>query len=149
MKKLILFFCILLAFSACKKGENDIAPKKPADAVAGTYTLTSFRYASGSDAINLPKMPYTQSGQTISGTVKLTPTSEETISVTLTLKVTGQQNSTIDIDNIDVKKTSEAYGLYLDGELVADADGDNIIFNVSETDAQTGEVLELKFNATK
>ncbi|QDK80383.1 hypothetical protein EXU85_17945 [Spirosoma sp. KCTC 42546] len=149
MKKLILFLCILLAFSACKKGENDIAPKKPADAVAGTYTLTSFRYASGSDAINLPKMPYTQSGQTISGTVQLTSTSEETVSLTLTLKITGQQNSTIDIDNIEVRKTSEAYGLYLDGELVADADGNNIIFNVSETDAQTGESLELKFNATK
>ncbi|MVM30521.1 hypothetical protein GO755_10795 [Spirosoma sp. HMF4905] len=149
MKKLILFLCVTLAFSACKKGENDIAPENPADAVAGTYTLTSFYYAAGSDEIDLPKMPYSQSGQTISGTVKLAATSQDHITLTLILKVTGQTDSSIDIDNIQVKKTSEAYGLYLDGELVADADGDNIIFNVSETDAQTNEPIALKFNAKK
>lgn len=149
MKKLILFLFITLAFSACKKGENDVTPQKPANAVAGNYSLTSFYYNDGSTEIDPPKMPYTVNGQTLSGTVRLTPTSETNVTLTLTLKVTGQKDSSIDIDNVEVKKTSEAYGLYVDNELVADADGSNIIFNLNETDPQTGESLELKFNAKK
>ncbi|GAB2569098.1 carbohydrate-binding protein [Spirosoma areae] len=149
MKTLILFLLVLVSFTACKKGENDVNPQKAAEAVAGTYTLTSFRYASGSDVINLPKMPYTQGGQTVSGTVKLSPTSEENVTLTLTLKVTGEQDQSIDIDNVEVKKTSEAYGLYVDNQLVADVDGNNIIFNLNETDPQTKETLELKFTAKK
>jgi hypothetical protein len=94
-------------------------------------------------------MPYTVNGQTLSGTVKLTPTSADNVTLTLTLKVTGEQDSAIDIDNVEVKKRGNGYGLYVDDELVADADGDNIIFNLDETDAQTGESLQLKFNAQK
>lgn len=149
MKTLILFVLVTLSFSACKKGENDVNPQKPAEAVGGMYKLTSFYYASGADELDLPKLPYTQSGQTISGTVNLIPTSDDHLTLTLTLKATGENDSSIDIDNIDVQKTSEAYGLYLDGQLVADADGNTIIFNVSETDAQTGESVALKFNASK
>lgn len=149
MKKLILFLLVALTFSACKKGDQDIAPQKSADAVAGTYTLTSFYYLDSSTEIKPPTMPYTEKGQTLSGAVKLTPTSQDHVTLTITLKLTGKQDSSIDIDNVQVKKTSEAYGLYLDDELVADADGKYIIFNVSETDAQTGESLQLKFNAKK
>lgn len=149
MKKLLLFLLVSVAFGACKKSENDINPRKPAEAVEGIYKLTSFYYASGSDEIDLPRMPYTQSGQTISGTVRLAASSDDYVTLMLTLKVTGQKDSSIDIDNVEVQKTSEAYGLYVDGELVADADGDNIIFNLSETDAQSGESLALKFNASK
>ncbi|GAB3319106.1 hypothetical protein GCM10027299_11340 [Larkinella ripae] len=149
MKTLVLFLFALLVFGACKKTENDPQPQNPADVVAGTYTLSSFRYESGSDQINLPTMPYTQNGQTISGTVKLSPNSEDNVTLTLTLKATGQQDATIDINQVEVRKTSEAYGLYVDGELVADADGDNIIFNLSETDPQTKESLALVFIAKK
>ncbi|GAB3957620.1 hypothetical protein GCM10028805_50660 [Spirosoma harenae] len=149
MKKLLLFLLVSVAFSACKKGENDINPRKPAQAVEGSYKLTSFYYAAGSDEIDLPRMPYTQGGQTISGTVRLTSTSDDNVTLTLTLKVTGQKDSSIEIDNVEVQKSSEAYGLYVDGELVADADGNNIIFNLSETDVQSGETLALKFNASK
>lgn len=150
MKKLLLFLFALTVFGACKKTENDVQPQSPAKAVAGTYTLTSFRYVSGSDEINLPKMPYTQSGQTISGTVKLSPGSDDDhVSFSLVLKVTGEQDSNIDIDQVEVRKTSEAYGLYVDGDLVADADGDNIIFSLSETDPQTKESLSLNFVAKK
>ena len=148
MKKAILFLFVVLAFNACKK-EDDVKPKDPAQAVAGKYNLTSFRYASGSDVINLPKMPYTQNGSTISGTVELKPNSTDEVTLTLTLNVTGQQPESIDIDQVEVKKTSEAYGLYVDNQLVADADGNNVIFNLSETDPNTGEKLELKFVANK
>ncbi|GAB4025470.1 hypothetical protein [Spirosoma gilvum] len=149
MKTLILFVGFVLIFSACKKGDNDVNPRKPAEAVAGSYKLTSFYYAAGTDEIDLPKLPYSQGGQTISGTVRLTATDDDHVTMTLTLKATGQQDASIDIDNVEVQKSSEAYGLYVDGELVADADGGSIIFNLSETDAQSGESLALKFNASK
>lgn len=149
MKKILLFLFVTLAAGACIKGHKDIAPQNPADAVAGLYNLTSFRYVSGSDQINLPKMPYTQNGQTASGTVKLAAAASDQVTLTLTLKVTGQKDSSVDIDHVTVKKTSEAYGLYVDDQLVADADGRTIIFNLAETDPQTKEKLELKFTAGK
>ncbi len=149
MKKLILFLLVTLAFSACKKGDKDIVPQNPADIVAGTYALTSFYYNDGSTELNPPRMPYTQSGKTLSGTVVLNPTAQDNVTLTLTLKATGEQDESIDIDNVEVKKRSNVYGLYIDDELVADADGSNIIFNLDERDAQTGESLQLKFNAKK
>lgn len=148
MKKIILLLLVTLAFGACKKVENDVEPQGVAEAVAGKYTLNSFRYAAGSDVINLPKMPYTQNGQTISGTVELRPTSDNDVRLTLTLNVTGQQPESIDIDQVEVKQRGKVYGLYVDGDLVADADGKSLIFNLSET-AQSGETLELKFVAAK
>ncbi len=149
MKKLLLFLLVLVSFTACKKGENEIDPKNPAEAVAGSYNLTSFRFVSGTDEVDLPKMPYTQNGQTISGTVVLAAKSEETVTFTLTLKATGQKNQSIDIDNVEVKADGGAYGLYVDNQLVADADGDKIIFYLEEKDAQTNEKVELKFTASK
>lgn len=148
MKKYLLFLLVTLTFGACKKGENDVEPQTAAQAVAGQYELTSFRYAAGSDVVNLPKMPYTQNGQTVTGTVELNPTSDQNVTLTLTLNVTGQKPQSIDIDQVDVKQNGKAYGLYVDNELVADADGENIIFNLEET-AQSGEKLELKFVAKK
>ena len=148
MKKIILLLLITLAFGACKKVENDVEPESVADAVAGNYKMTSFWYAAGSDVINLPKMPYTQNGQTISGTVKLSPNNDDEVTLTLTLNVTGQQPESIDIDRVEVQKRGKVYGLFVDGEQVADADGQRIIFNLSET-AQSGEKLELKFGAEK
>ncbi|WP_460943092.1 putative periplasmic lipoprotein [Spirosoma daeguense] len=149
MKKLILFLFVTLTFAACKKEEDKIEPQNAAEVVAGSYQLTSFRYVGGTDEIDLPKLPITQSGTTVSGTVVLDPTSEDNVTLTLTLKATGQQDASIDISNVEVRKRGKVYGLYVDGQQVADADGDNIIFNLSETDARSGETLELKFNAKK
>ncbi|GAB3700576.1 hypothetical protein GCM10027592_27660 [Spirosoma flavus] len=149
MKTILLFFVVALTFTACKKSETDIEPENAADVVAGNYKLSSFRYAAGTDEIDLPKLPLTQSGKTISGTVSLDATSEDNVTMTLTLKATGSQDASIDIDNVEVKKRGKVYGLYVDGEQVADADGDNIIFNLNEEDPSTGETLELKFTAAK
>lgn len=149
MKNLLFLLFALLTLGACKKSGNEPKPQKPAEAVAGTYTLTSFRYVSGDDEINLPRLPYTQNGQTVTGTVRLDPVSDDHVTLSLTLKITGQQDANIDIDQVEVQKTSEAYGLYVDGERVADADGDDLIFNISETDPQTNESLALSFVANK
>ncbi|WP_373513637.1 hypothetical protein [Persicitalea sp.] len=127
MKKLIVFLFVVSAFTACKT--KDPVPKTPAEAVAGTYNLTSFKFGSGADVLDIPKMPFTQAGKTISGTIDLTKVADDMVDMEITLKFTGDQPETLDLEGLEVRKKGEAYGLYVDGELVADADGQNIIFN--------------------
>ncbi|MPR32578.1 hypothetical protein [Salmonirosea aquatica] len=148
MKKLLVFLFVATAFAACKKND-DVTPKNPADAVAGTYALTSFRFVQGTDDLNLPQLPFSQAGQTISGTLELSPTSTDEVTLTVTLKITGEAPESFDIDGVEVRKSSEAYSLYVEGELVADADGQNVIFSYSETDPQTQETTSLSFVAKK
>lgn len=143
MKKLLILLFVPLAFTACKK-DSDPTPQSPADAVTGRYALASFRYNDGTDELDLPKLPATANGITASGTVELTKaTGENLVNMRLTLKVTGEKDGTVDIEDIEVRASGKVYGLFIDGTRVADADGDNLIFNVSEG-GQT-----LAFTATK
>ena len=147
MKKLVVFLFVVTAFGACKK--KDPEPKDPAQAVAGSYALSSFTFLEGTDGIDLPKLPVKNNGQTLSGKVELSPTSLGMVTMTLSLELTGEKPESFDVEDIEVKEKSGGYGLYIDDELVADADGQNIIFNYSETDPQTKEVSIFKFVGKK
>jgi hypothetical protein len=135
MKKLILFVLVALTFSACKKGENEVNPQNPADAVAGRYKLSSFSLQQGSQRISLPG-----NGQSLNGTAELTKASQEGY-VKLTLTVNNNQVID-DSDNfeLEVRKTSEAYGLFDGSDQYADVDGNNIIFSLSGTDNNNQQV---------
>ncbi|GHB76269.1 hypothetical protein [Persicitalea jodogahamensis] len=147
MKKLIVLLFVVSAFTSCKT--KDPEPRTAAEAVSGTYDLTSFKFGSGADILDIPKMPFTQSGKTISGTIGLIRVADDTVDMKITLEFTGEQPESFDLDGLEVRKKSEGYGLYIDGELVADADGQNIIFDYSEIDADTGATIVLRFIAEK
>ena len=147
MKKLIVFLFVLTAFASCKK--KDPEPKDPAKEVAGTYQLSSSTFGPESDLLDLPRLPLKQNGVTISGTIDVTATATDLIDMRVTLKATGQQPESFDLEGLEVKPKSGGYGLYVDGDLVADATGKEIIFNYSEYDSQTKETTVLKFTAEK
>ncbi len=146
MKKLIVFLFVVTTFGACKKKE--VVTQEPEQAVARTYTLNSFRYTAGGVGIDLNKVPgKLPNGSTLSGTVTLTPEpgTPDEVSMVLTLKVTGEKADDTDFGTVEVRKTSEGYGLYVDDELIADADSKNIISNYSETNPETEEKTVLIF----
>ncbi|UYZ63493.1 hypothetical protein [Hymenobacter weizhouensis] len=151
MNKLLFFlFPLLLVLTGCPKDkEKDPEPAKPAAAVAGTYTLSAFRYSDSDGTTNLPTLPTTINGRTVSGTVVLTQVSgqDAKVSLKLTLKITGQQDAVIDIDEIGVEG-SGPYTLKLDGQSVGSVDGNTCTFSVSETDQQ-GQHVELSFTGRK
>ncbi len=147
MKKLLVFLFVVTAFASCKK--KDPEPKDPAKAVAGTHTLSSFTLLENNDGLDLPKLPLKSNGQTLSGTVEVTPREVGMVDMTITLNFTGEQPESFDLEDIEVREKSGGYGLYVDDDLVADADGQNIIFNYSERDAQTGVATVLKFVGKK
>lgn len=147
-KRHALLVLIPLAFAACKKN-NDVAPD-PAATVSGTYTLTSFLYRESSDSINLPTLPYTAQGGTISGTVAVVKNKTPNfINMTLTLKATGQTDSTLPLDSVEVRSNGSTYGLYYGTTSLGTADGNNLNINVTEVDPQTKDVLKLAFTAKK
>lgn len=147
MKKLLVFLFVVTAFASCKK--KDPEPKDPAKAIAGTYNLSSFTLLEGQDGFDLRKLPIKQNGQTISATAEVTPTDVGVVTITLTLKATGEKPESFDLEDIEVRERGGNYGLYVDDDLVADATGKDIIFNYSETDSQTRTVTVLKFVGKK
>ncbi|MBD2754326.1 hypothetical protein [Spirosoma validum] len=135
MKKLILFLFVALTFSACKKGDEDIAPKNPADVVAGRYKLSSFSLQQGSQGISLPG-----NGVALSGTAELSKTSQDGY---VKLLLTVNNNVVFgDADDVqlEVRKTSEAYGLFDGNDQYGDVDGNNIIFSLSGTDGNNQQI---------
>lgn len=147
MKKLLILLVLLVSFSACKK-EKDVEPETLSARVAGTYELKSFRYKDKDNNVNIDKMPATQNGRTASGTVVLRENGDDQVDMKLTLKVTGNDDASIDIDGMEVQEAGKALGLFIDGTRVADADGSSIIFNISETD-QSGQRVEFAFTAQR
>ncbi|WP_420151229.1 hypothetical protein [Spirosoma sp.] len=135
MKKLALFLFVTLAFSACKKDDPAITPQNPADVVAGRYKLTSFSLRQGSQTISLPG-----NGVALDGVANLSKTSQEGY-VKLTLAVNNNEFFG-EADNIEleVRKTSEAYGLFDGNDQYGDVDGNNIIFSLSGTDDNNQQV---------
>ncbi|UFH53330.1 hypothetical protein [Spirosoma sp. KNUC1025] len=143
MKKLLLLVIVTLALGACKKGESDINPKNPADVVAGRYKLSSFSLQQGSQRVSLPG-----NGQSLNGVAELTKASQEGY-VNLTLTVNNNEVvGTSDNVTLEVRKTSEAYGLFDGSDQYADVDGNNIIFSLSGTDSNNQQV-ELSFVGKK
>lgn len=142
MKKLILLLFVTLAFSACKKGDNDITPKNPADAVAGRYKLTSFRLEQGNQQISLPG-----NGQSLNGVAELIKSGTDG-HVQLLLTVNNTKLVEAGDLEFEVRKTSEAYGLFDGSDQYADVDGSNIIFDLSGTD-DNGQQVALSFVGNK
>jgi hypothetical protein len=132
MKKILLFLFVALSFSACKKGDKDVTPQNPADVVAGRYKLSSFSLQQGSQRISLPS-----NGVSLNGQAVLDKSSQEGyISLTLTVN----NNEIFNDVELEVRKTSEAYGLFDGNDQYADVDGNNIIFSLSGTDDNNQQV---------
>ncbi|WP_128545884.1 hypothetical protein [Larkinella soli] len=151
MKKVLIFLFALLTFAACKK-ENDPQPepKDPISSVAGSYKMSSFHFVQGADELELPKLPLVEAGKTVaSGTAVIKKTSTgATMDVTLKLDGEGTIALIEDMD-IEVRESGKVFGLYAGGDRIGDADGSNIIFNISGTDPDTGDKLSLAFTAKK
>ena len=143
MKRLLIILIALLPMVACKK-TTDVAPQKPAAAVAGNYTLSSFtlQQPSNQTDIHLDRLPISQNGSTASGTVVATQgTKEGFVNLKVTLKIDAKQG-TFDLTDIEVRQSSGAYGLYYDNERVGDATGTNIIFNLNDGDDRLAFVAD-------
>ncbi|MBO0940029.1 hypothetical protein J2I47_26020 [Fibrella sp. HMF5335] len=133
MNRILIILIMLLPVVACKK-TTDVAPQKPAAAVAGNYTLSSFtlQQPSSQTDIQIDRMPVTKNGVTVSGTVVATQGPKDGfVNLKVTLKV-GTQQESLDLTDIEVKQASGAYGLYYGSERVGDATGSNIIFNLND-----------------
>ena len=137
MKKLVLLLFVGLAFGACKKGD-DVSPKNPVDVIAGQYKLSSFTLQQGSQKISLPS-----NGQSLNGVAELVKSGTEG-NVELLLTVNNTKLIEAGDLEFEVKKTSEAYGLFDGTDQYADVDGSNIIFNLSGTD-DNGQQIVLAF----
>lgn len=156
MKKVLLFLFVLVAFTACKKENNDPTPQPtepvatPAEKVAGTYKLSSFHFINGANEVELEKLPMLEGGKTVaSGTLKIAKKSNGVATMDLSLFIEGEGNlSVIENLEVEVKESGKVYGLYADGERIGDADGGFIIFNVSGK-SEAGDDLLLSFNANK
>ena len=143
MNRILIILLVLLSVVACKK-TTDVAPQKPAAAVAGNYTLSSFtlKEPSSQTDIQVDRMPVTKDGTTMSGTVVATQATKEVfVNLKVTLKVNTQQQS-FDLTDIEVRQTSGAYGLYYSNERVGDATGSNIIFNLRDGDDKLAFVAD-------
>lgn len=136
MKTPILLLLILLSFSACKKNQDDVKPQGTASEVIGTYELTSFRYQTGDDDLNIPTMPVVQQGkQTYFGSVELTEvTDPNQANMVLKLTLNNQAVDDIDFEEIDVEKSGSKYNLVSDGETFATISGNRLSFDVKGDD---------------
>ncbi|MEZ0609948.1 hypothetical protein ACAW74_15635 [Fibrella sp. WM1] len=152
MKKLLLVFFALISFTACKK-DKEITPKPTAlaDKFVGTYKLNSFRFIDTQSQINLdlPTLPLTKDGQTISGTVALVKKTDTTVDMNFKLKSSDTEDFAFDIADLEVRQVGSEYGLFVDGLRVADVEGSVVIFNFSETDPTTKARYEMAYVAKR
>lgn len=135
MKKLLgLFLVLSVLLTACNKDKDKVTPESPASAVEGKYTLKSLSYNIDGDVADIEKLPYTEGGQTLSGTVNLSKVADDKVKMAVTLKITGEEDQVSDFGEYEVRKVGSAYGLFLDDERVGDANGDKIIYNLDSKD---------------
>ena len=153
MNKLLLLLFAVLSFTACKK--NAIVDPQPttslADKFAGTYALSSFRYTDTDSQVNvdLPTLPMTNNGNTVSGTVSLVKKTDTTVDMRFLMKATGATDFKLDLPDLEVRKVGSEYGLFSDDTRIADVEGTIIIFNYSETDQQTKGKTEMAYIAKR
>ena len=151
MKTILMFLFIAVAFTACKK-ETDVTPKPTAalaDKFVGSYKLSSFRYTDSQTNLDLPTLPLTNNGQTVSGTVKVTKLTDTTVKMYLLLKITGADDYSQDFDDLTIKQSGTEYGLFFGTARIADVEGTTVIFNYSETDPTTKETIAMAFVAKR
>ncbi|GAA4451010.1 hypothetical protein GCM10023189_12480 [Nibrella saemangeumensis] len=156
MKKLVVLLFVALSLGACKETtpidpQPEPAPEKPAATnVIGSYKISSFRFANKSVELSLPTLPMVQGGKTVaSGTVVLKQYKTKQVDLLFSLKREGYEDIDFTLDALDVKAVGKVYGIYLEGDHIADADGSNIIFDMSDYDQRTKERITLTFVAKK
>ncbi|GAB3319348.1 hypothetical protein GCM10027299_11780 [Larkinella ripae] len=150
MKKLLIFLFALVTLAACKKdSETEVAPKDPASAVTGTYTLSSFDYKVGEESIvSYSKLPITQKGVTVSASADVQKTGDGTVSLVLLLKATGEQDKELDLGEYEIRAEGKTYGLYTgNGSQVAEFSAGQLVFEASGS--SDGEPVEITFEAKK
>lgn len=151
MKKLFLLLFVAMTFAACEK-DADVNPKPTAalsDKFVGSYKLSSLRYTDAQTNLDLPTLPLTNNGKTISGTVTLTKVTDTKATMNILLKTTGVDDYEQVIKELDVRQVGSEYGLFLGTARIADVDGSVIIFNYSETDPSTKETIAMAFVAKR
>ncbi|GAB3560294.1 hypothetical protein [Spirosoma fluminis] len=138
MKTLFLLLVVTLASTACKKDADNVKPQGTAGAVIGTYTLSSFRYQTQDDELNIPTLPVVQNGKkTYYGTVKLTESTDPNkAQMTLQLTFDSKALDAIDFEEIDVEKNGSRYELVYDGETLATISGNTLKFDVQTQEAR-------------
>lgn len=154
MKTLLLLLFTVVSFTACKKNAATVDPQPAtslADKFVGTYTLSSFRYTDTDSQVNvdLPTLPMTTNGKTVSGTVNLMKKTDTTVDVKFLMKGTGVNDFKLDIPDLEVRKVGSAYGLFSDDTRIADVEGTVIIFSLVETDKQTKGRTEMVYIAKR
>ncbi len=137
MKKILLFFGILLAVGACKKSNSDPAPD-PAAAVAGTYSVSKYAYDStGTTSDYSYNLPYTVGTQTLAIvlTVKNTSTNTatvKTVDISGTTKITGQPDDSGDlVKNVEVRQSGSSYEFFQNSTSIGTADGTNLTLKLT------------------
>ncbi|WP_041257659.1 hypothetical protein [Fibrella aestuarina] len=130
MKK-ILYVAIVVLIAACGKKNDTVAPDAAAK-IAGTYTVSRFAL-SGSGAndfdATLPRsgtingVNVTQSGQLV-----ITRQNESSVSLSLTVKTTGQADDTTDLGTAEVKGSD----LYDGATKIGTADGTNLSIDATD-----------------
>jgi hypothetical protein len=136
--KHLLLIGLLLSLLACKKS-TDPAPLN-ADRIVGTYTVTRLVIdAPGTaDDRNLT-LPITQGGTTISATFDVAKVAESSVSMTFTLRQTGQGQQVQTIGNFIDLRGNE---LYEGTQKIGTADGTTL--NLDVTDNGTRTIFEAR-----
>lgn len=146
---MVLFLVFVLTLTACKK-ETDVNPTATlADKFVGSYQLNSFRFTDGQTELDLPTLPVSSNGQSVSGTVRLVKAAGAKLSLELVIKATGVEDYKELIENVEVKQVGSEYGLFSGTLRIADVDGTMLIFNVAQTDPATNKTIAMAFVAKR
>jgi hypothetical protein len=149
MKNLFVLAFTLFTLVSCKS--KDVDPIHAGEALAGTYSVTSFLYTKGDSTYHLPTLPYTvQGSQVITGKLEVTRLEAmNQVSLKLTLQEPGEPDSVFPIENVEVRPDGDEYDLHIGSTQLATADGTTVEFDVTTRDSQTGEPIVLKFDAKR
>ncbi|QKZ15425.1 hypothetical protein [Spirosoma sp. KUDC1026] len=149
MKNLFVFVFALFALAGCNS--KDVEPIHAGEALAGTYSVTSFLFTRGDSTYHLPTLPYTvQGSQIITGKLEVTRLEAmNQVSLKLTLQEPGEPDAVFPIDNVEVRPDGDEYDLHVGSTQLATADGTTVDFDVTTRDSQTGESIVLKFEAKR
>jgi hypothetical protein len=123
MKHLLyLFFSVLLLAGCRDKKGNDPAPKTPAEAVAGLYTMTSI--TSNGRTVSLP---FSGNGVSMSGSINVVAVSgkSEDANMNITFKATGSPD-TVGDGPVQVKAAGQGYELFDNGQKIGTVQGNTL-----------------------
>jgi hypothetical protein len=149
MKNLLILATALFVLVSCNS--KDVEPIHAGEAVAGTYSLTSFLFTKGDSTYHLPTLPYTvQGSQIITGKVEVTRLEAmNQVNLKLTLQEPGEPDAIFPVNNVEVRPDGDEYDLHVGSTQLATADGKTIEFDVTTRDSQTGVPIVLRFRAER